>query len=243
LHVGINSAADIVNVRMKARDLAVDLGFDEPGLNLITSAVSEMASHIANHAKSGEVVLSPGIHGDRRGLTMVAHDEVPGLKDRGTAMQFGCAARDDSGTGRPRSSWRQAEFELRTFADRQREEQMLGILSRKILQAEEAERRRISRELRPRVQSVHGQFVIRPEPGRGTTVRITIPFSSRTSGANVFNQAKEIVYEKNSSAAGRRPHGRPPRLAHVAGDRSGNYGGRRSRNGPPSLGFHQAPPP
>ena len=406
LHVGIRSATDIVNARMKARDLAVDLGFDGSDLNLITSAISGMAGHIANHAASGEVILVPVNQGDRRSLTVVAHDKGPGLKDIVTAMQFGYSTNDSLGGGRPGTKWLQAEFDLGALTERQREEKMLRFLSGKILKAQEEERRRISRELhdevgqsltaigvalatlqqggatdpktfsqtiagaqqmiettmekvhrfahelrpamldhlgllpalrshlknfaactglhlkfsadaaaerldgeqktalfrilqesltnvakhagascvkiflgqsgddicleiadngksfrahdgngadprphlgllgmRERVQSVNGRFVIRPEPGRGTTVRVTIPFPARAVTADGFNrEAKDVVYEKNPSAAGRRPYHRPARIAHAAGDRSGTYGGGRSRNGAPGLGTFQASP-
>jgi len=380
-----------MGARMKARDLAVALGFDEPGLNVITTAISKMASHIAHHARSGEVILTPTMDGDRRALTVVAHDEGPGGKDVVTAMQIGFPANHRLGAS-PRGTKRvRTELELRTLTDHQREEETLRILSGKILQAQEEERRRISRELhdevgqsltavsvalaalqhrgatdaktfsktiagtqrllevtmekvhhfacelrpamldelgllpalrahlknfatctglclkfsahaaaeqldgeqktalfritqesltnvakhagascvkiflgrtgggicleiadngksfhapggkapthrqhlgllgmRDRVQSLRGQFVIRPEPGRGTTVRITIPFPAETLTADVVNHAKniDIVYGKKTSFAGRRPHHRPTRLAPVAGDRPGNYGGR-----------------
>jgi PAS domain S-box-containing protein len=58
--------------------------------------------------------------------------------------------------------------------------------------------------MQERVRLVNGQFSIQPDPGRGTTVRVTVPLSSAINGRDLLEQkTKGVAYGKNSSATGR----------------------------------------
>src|ERR1043165_10301297 len=87
--VAINSAIDIVNARQKGRALAMRLGFDGSDLTLIATAISEVARNIVTHAKSREIILTALNHGGRHGISIIARDEGPGLRDVNRAMQYG----------------------------------------------------------------------------------------------------------------------------------------------------------
>src|SRR5579862_4295906 len=110
--VAINSAADIVTARQKGRALAQELGFDGSELTLIATAISEVARNIVTHAKSGEIVVSPVNHSNKRGMLVVARDEGPGIKDIGKAMQYGYSTNKGLGVGLPGAKWLMDEFEI-----------------------------------------------------------------------------------------------------------------------------------
>lgn len=70
--------------------------------------------------------------------------------------------------------------------------------------------------MQERVRLVNGLFSIRPKPGKGTTVRVVIPFLMTNSSVK-NNVGEGVVYGQNSSVAGRRPHGRTAGTARFAG--------------------------
>jgi serine/threonine-protein kinase RsbT len=106
----IGSATDIVTARLKGRTLATELGFSGSDLTLIATAISEVARNIVDHAKEGEIVLGPANHGNRRGITIIAHDEGPGIRDVTQAMQYGFSTRKGLGVGLPGAKWLMDEF-------------------------------------------------------------------------------------------------------------------------------------
>jgi serine/threonine-protein kinase RsbT len=110
--VAISSAADIVTARQRGRALASELGFDGSDLTLIATAISEVARNIVDHAKLGEIILSPTHHGSRRGISIVAHDDGPGISDVTQAMQYGYSTRKGLGVGLPGAKWLMDEFDI-----------------------------------------------------------------------------------------------------------------------------------
>ena len=99
--VPINSATDIVMARQKGRALATGLGFSGGDLTLIATAISEVARNIVDHAKQGEIILCGAHQGSRRGISITAQDEGPGIKDVFQAMQYGYSTRKGLGVGLP----------------------------------------------------------------------------------------------------------------------------------------------
>ncbi|HVV49687.1 MAG TPA: ATP-binding protein, partial [Polyangia bacterium] len=73
--------ADIVLARQAGRELASEIGFKGSDLTLIATAISEVARNIVVYAKQGEVSLSIVQNGTRRGLSVVARDDGPGIAD------------------------------------------------------------------------------------------------------------------------------------------------------------------
>src|SRR5258707_12596388 len=110
--VAINSAADIVTARQKGRTLATEMGFDGSDLTLIATAISEVARNIVTHAKSGEIILVPMINGSKHGISIIARDEGPGIKDINRAMQYGYSTGKGLGVGLPGAKWLMDEFEI-----------------------------------------------------------------------------------------------------------------------------------
>jgi serine/threonine-protein kinase RsbT len=112
--VAINSAADIVTARQAGRALASELGFDGSDLTLIATAISEVARNIVTHAKTGEILLVPASHGNKRGIQVTARDEGPGIRDVTKAMQYGYSTLKGLGVGLPGAKWLMDEFDIAT---------------------------------------------------------------------------------------------------------------------------------
>ncbi len=110
--VAIGSATDIVTARQKGRALAMTLGFNGSDLTLIATAISEVARNIVQHAKSGEIILTPIQNGNRQGISLVARDEGPGIADVALALQYGYSTRKGLGVGLPGAKWLMDEFDI-----------------------------------------------------------------------------------------------------------------------------------
>jgi serine/threonine-protein kinase RsbT len=110
--VPISSAVDIVTARQKGRAVAMDLGFSGTDLTLVSTAISEVARNIVDHAKRGEIIFSATNNGGRQGITIVARDEGPGIPDVARAMEYGYSTRKGLGVGLPGARWLMDEFEI-----------------------------------------------------------------------------------------------------------------------------------
>lgn len=111
----INSAVDIVTARQRGRALALELGFNGADVTLIAAAISEVARNIVDHAKKGEIVMSPvanSANGGKRGIQIIARDEGPGIRDVAQAMQYGYSTRKGLGVGLPGAKWLMDEFDI-----------------------------------------------------------------------------------------------------------------------------------
>src|SRR5204862_7343164 len=92
--------------------LAVELGFQGAELTLIATAISEVSRNIVEYAESGEIILQPTNHCNRRGLSIVARDAGPGIPDVAQAMQYGYSSRRGLGVGLPGAKWLMDEFDI-----------------------------------------------------------------------------------------------------------------------------------
>lgn len=116
--IAVASAADIVAARIKARHLAQSVGFAAPEITVITTAVSEVAQNLVDHAQRGEVELQDVRRGERRGLQVTARDQGPGIPDVARAMEYGYSTRQGLGLGLPTAKWLMDEFVLDSAAGR-----------------------------------------------------------------------------------------------------------------------------
>jgi len=99
--VPVRSENDIVNARQAGRRLAESLGFSAGECTLVATAISELARNIVNYAGHGEIVFSLSNGFTRRGITIVARDEGPGIADVKLAMQDGYSTSGGLGLGLP----------------------------------------------------------------------------------------------------------------------------------------------
>lgn len=99
--VPVASDGDLVTARREGRVMAEQLGFSASEATLLATAISELARNIVAHAKQGEIHLRPVNGSTRRGITVVASDQGPGIADPKRASQLGLSAAGALGLGLP----------------------------------------------------------------------------------------------------------------------------------------------
>jgi serine/threonine-protein kinase RsbT len=100
IRVPIHTDQDIATARQKGRSLATEVQFSKLEATLIATAISELARNIVTYAKKGEIRLKV-IHGSRRGIQVIAHDEGPGIADVEQALRDGFSTSGSLGMGLP----------------------------------------------------------------------------------------------------------------------------------------------
>jgi serine/threonine-protein kinase RsbT len=99
--VSIKSDRDIIIARQRGKELAASIGFSSTDLTLIATAISELSRNIVLYAQTGEIMMKPIRQGDRKGITVVARDEGPGISDVSRALQDGFSTSQSLGLGLP----------------------------------------------------------------------------------------------------------------------------------------------
>ena len=110
--VPIRVDTDIVVARQGGRTLATELGFNQTDSTLIATAISELARNIILYAKQGEIVLRPLLNSGPCGMTVIAHDQGPGIADVAQAMRMGYSTSGSLGLGLPGVSRLMDSFEI-----------------------------------------------------------------------------------------------------------------------------------
>jgi serine/threonine-protein kinase RsbT len=99
--IAIESDADVVTARQRARELAADLELSSTDQTLLATAISEVARNITTYATRGEVLVSVVTDDNRRGIRVVARDQGPGIEDIDRALQDGYTTGGGLGLGLP----------------------------------------------------------------------------------------------------------------------------------------------
>lgn len=110
--VPIARDADIVTARRLGREIATEAGFGGSDLTVIATAISEVARNIVVYAHQGEIVLSLVERAGRRGISVVARDQGPGIPDLELAMRDGYSTGKSLGLGLPGAKRLMDEFEI-----------------------------------------------------------------------------------------------------------------------------------
>jgi serine/threonine-protein kinase RsbT len=113
--IPIESDADVVTARQRARELASTLELTSTDQTLLATAISEVARNITTYAVRGEVQLSV-VHDSngRRGICVVARDAGPGIEDVDLAMQDGYTSGTGLGLGLPGARRLVDDFDIET---------------------------------------------------------------------------------------------------------------------------------
>lgn len=112
--IAIESDADVVTARQRARALAVGLEMPSTDQTLLATAISEIARNITAYAKRGEVLIDVVHDGPRRGIRVVAMDEGPGIEDVEKALTDGYTTGGGLGLGLPGARRLVDEFDIQT---------------------------------------------------------------------------------------------------------------------------------
>ena len=113
--IAIESDADVVAARQRARALAVGLDMPSTDQTLLATAISEIARNITTYAERGEVLIDV-VRDDsgRRGVRVVARDDGPGIDDLERALTDGYTTGGGLGLGLPGARRLVDEFEIET---------------------------------------------------------------------------------------------------------------------------------
>jgi serine/threonine-protein kinase RsbT len=113
IRLPVAADADMLPARAEGRALADRLGFSRTDATLIATAISEIARNILLHAGSGEIILTPVHEEERYGVTVVARDRGPGIRDVNAAIAEGYSGVNGGfGLGLPGARRLMDEFEI-----------------------------------------------------------------------------------------------------------------------------------
>lgn len=99
--MAILSDQDIVTARQEGRALAIELGFSTGDATLIATSISELARNIVSYARRGEITLKVIQASSRQGISIIASDRGPGIRDIRQAMRDGFSTSGSLGLGLP----------------------------------------------------------------------------------------------------------------------------------------------
>ncbi|HSS59464.1 MAG TPA: ATP-binding protein, partial [Solirubrobacteraceae bacterium] len=115
--IAIESDADVVTARQRARALAVGLDMPSTDQTLLATAISEIARNITTYADGGRGEVLIGLVRDargRRGVRVIARDDGPGIDDLERALTDGYTTGGGLGLGLPGARRLVDEFDIQT---------------------------------------------------------------------------------------------------------------------------------
>jgi serine/threonine-protein kinase RsbT len=114
--IAIESDADVVTARQRARALAVGLEMPTTDQTLLATAISEIARNITTYAVRGEVLIDVVRDANgRRGVRVIARDDGPGIEDLERALTDGYTTGGGLGLGLPGARRLVDEFDIQTI--------------------------------------------------------------------------------------------------------------------------------
>ena len=96
--IDISSPEDVVRVRQRVRERAVESGLSLVDQTKIVTAASELARNTLDYGGGGRVEIEI-FNGARRGVRLRFEDEGPGIKDIDAAMRDGFSTGSGLGLG------------------------------------------------------------------------------------------------------------------------------------------------
>ncbi|WP_227939819.1 anti-sigma regulatory factor [Alkalihalobacillus deserti] len=112
--VKISNEWDLYPVRITARKLADNVGFNIVDKAKIEIAVSELARNIINYAEYGEIFLQEVTMLNKKGLKIIALDEGNGIENIEKALIDGFSTSNGLGYGLPSVKRLMDEFEIQS---------------------------------------------------------------------------------------------------------------------------------
>jgi serine/threonine-protein kinase RsbT len=113
--IAIESDADVVTARQRAREMAGRLELTTTDQTLLATAISEVARNITTYATRGEVLLSViRDDGGRSGIQVIARDDGPGIENVELALQDGYTSGTGLGLGLPGARRLVDDFRIET---------------------------------------------------------------------------------------------------------------------------------
>lgn len=110
--ITIARSEDIVLVRQRVRQVAIDQGFSLVDQTKVVTAASELARNTLQHGGGGVATVEGVLNGSRRGVRVTFEDEGPGIPDIHTALRDGFTTAGGLGLGLSGAKRLSNEFEL-----------------------------------------------------------------------------------------------------------------------------------
>lgn len=95
----VRAANDIVRVRQRMREWAIEAGFSLVDQTKIVTAASELARNTLEHGGGGTARVELLADGGRRGVRLTCEDQGPGIADIQLALKDGYTSRGGLGLG------------------------------------------------------------------------------------------------------------------------------------------------
>jgi serine/threonine-protein kinase RsbT len=99
--IPISAEGDIVLVRKKIREIAIEFGFSSTDVTRIVTATSELARNIYKYAGEGTVRYGMLQQVSQLGLELCFSDSGPGIDDISLALEPGYSTSNSLGMGLP----------------------------------------------------------------------------------------------------------------------------------------------
>jgi len=112
--VNIKKEWDIVAARQLGRDIAKKAGFGPVDQARIATAISELARNIYLYTDGGKVTVKQIDNIERAGVSIIASDPGPGIKDISQVMQDGYTTSRGLGAGLPGVKRLMDEFDIKS---------------------------------------------------------------------------------------------------------------------------------
>jgi serine/threonine-protein kinase RsbT len=112
VRVPVTSDRDVLQARLRARELASEADFTTLESTMIATTVSELGRNILQYAARGEIMLRSIQQENRTGVMVVARDNGPGICDLERALQDGVSSNGGLGLGLPGVRRMMDEFEI-----------------------------------------------------------------------------------------------------------------------------------
>ncbi len=108
----IASDDDIVRVRQRVRDWAVQIGFSLVDQTKLVTAASELARNTLVYGHGGTLLMETVLNDSRRGLRLTFEDHGPGIPDVDLALKDGFTTGTGLGLGLSGARRLSHEFQL-----------------------------------------------------------------------------------------------------------------------------------
>jgi serine/threonine-protein kinase RsbT len=95
----VRAANDIVRVRQRMREWAIEAGFSLVDQTKVVTAASELARNTLEHGGGGTARVELLADGGRRGVRLTCEDQGPGIPDLQLALKDGYTSRGGLGLG------------------------------------------------------------------------------------------------------------------------------------------------
>jgi serine/threonine-protein kinase RsbT len=95
----VRAANDIVRVRQRMREWAIEAGFSLVDQTKVVTAASELARNTLEHGGGGPARVELLADGGRRGVRLTCEDQGPGIPDIQLALKDGYTSRGGLGLG------------------------------------------------------------------------------------------------------------------------------------------------